>query len=86
MKKITDEKESIEAIAEGHDIGETQLVAENLASHKTVTFAATNYTHPLKGEPVLYGKGKGIAKEMQASIEESREQLTEFKQKLEKSL
>ncbi len=86
MKKITDEKEALEAIAEGHDISETTLVAEKLAAKKTVTFAASNYTHPLKGEPVLYAKGKSIMKETQAAIEEAREDVKEFKQKLTKAL
>lgn len=86
MKKTTEKKESIDIILKGHDLGEVNFIAEKLAEKTSVTFAASNYTHPLKGEPVLYAKGKNIQKEAQAAIEEAREDIKTFKAKLDKSL
>lgn len=85
MKKIVDKKDALEVVLDGHDLGEASMVVEKLNKRGNLSFAAASYTHPLKGEPVLYAKGKGVDKEVHAAIQEAREDVKEFKEKLEKA-
>ena len=81
MKK---EKNELDMLLTGTDRGLAELIAQKLSESKDVTFAAANYTHPLKGTPHLLIKAPNAKKELFTAIGEIRRELEEFEDELKK--
>ncbi len=64
---VHDEKNELHVLFKDADIGLVQLLVEKLLQEKDVEFAAVDYDHPLKHNPVLKIKAKSSPKKLLAN-------------------
>ncbi|MBU1197752.1 DNA-directed RNA polymerase subunit L [Candidatus Micrarchaeota archaeon] len=83
---IKDEKDYLEFVLEQEDVGFTNLLVEKLLQNSDVTFAASSYDHPLKGNAVVKIRGKNPKKSLHKAIDESRKELKELESLADKKL
>ncbi|MFH1257609.1 MAG: RpoL/Rpb11 RNA polymerase subunit family protein [Candidatus Micrarchaeota archaeon] len=86
VKTLKDEDEYLELMITGEDMGFANLVVEKLLESKSVTFAASSYEHPLKGNPIIKIKAKNPHKEMKKAVEKLKDELEKFEKELKKEL
>ena len=86
IKVVADEKDYLELHLEREDVGFTNLLVEKLLKDKDVSFAASAYDHPLRGNPVLKIKGKNPRKHLKEAIRATRKELESLQALLEKKL
>ncbi len=84
LKVLADEKDYLEVLLEKEDVGFTNLLVEKLLKDKDVTFAASAYDHPLRGNPLLKVKGKNPRKHLKEAIREARKELESLNDLLDK--
>ena len=86
IKVLADEKDYLEVMLENEDVGFSNLLVEKLLKEKDVTFAASAYDHPLRGNPVLKIKGKNPRKHLKDAIHEARKELEDLQDLVKKKL
>lgn len=67
---VVEEKESIEVLLHGIDIGMAHWLVEKLLESKAIEFASVDYVHPTKRTPLLKVKGKGCKKAVADALKE----------------
>ncbi len=78
------EKERFDVKLLGEDLGFANAIVEKLLASKSVSFAAAEYDHPMKGNPVIRVKAKDAKKELVHAIEAVEKDLEDAKKQLEK--
>jgi DNA-directed RNA polymerase subunit L len=86
LKILKDEDDYLEIMLMNEDLGFANLIVEKLLSIKHVNFAAAQYEHPLKGNPIIKIKSKEPYKDLKKAIEGVREEFTELEKALKKEL
>ena len=86
LKILKEEDDYLELMMMGEDLGFSTLVVEKALESKSVTFAATSYEHPLKGNPIIKIKAKDTHKELKKAIEGVKDELEKFEKELKKEL
>ncbi len=83
---LKDEKEYAEIMFKEADVGFTNLIVEKLVQSKGVTFAASAYEHPLRGNPIVKIKAKDPYKELKKAAGEVKDEIEDFEKTLKKEL
>lgn len=86
IKVLKDEDDYLEIMLMNEDAGFGNLIASKLLEAKSVTYAASSYEHPLKGNPIIKVKAKDTHKELKHALKAVVEDLEEFQKALKKEL
>ncbi|HLC48646.1 MAG TPA: DNA-directed RNA polymerase subunit L [Candidatus Norongarragalinales archaeon] len=86
IKVLKDEDNYLELMLMEQDVGFSNLIVSKLLETKSVTFAASSYEHPLKGNPILKIKAKSPHKELKHALKGVVEDVEEFQKALKKEL
>ncbi len=84
IEVIEGEKERFDVKLVGEDLGFANAIVEKLLQSKSVSFAAAEYDHPMKGNPVIRVKAKDAKKELVRAIGAVEKDMEEAKKQLEK--
>lgn len=86
VKIIKDDDQYLEIMLMHEDLGFANLVVEELLKSKHVGFAASNYEHPLKGNPVIKIKAKEPRMELKHALKGVKDEIEKFEKALKKEL
>lgn len=75
MKFLVEEKDELQVLLEGYDVGFANYVVEKLLAEKDVTFAAADYDHPTSRNPVLTLKAASAKKKLLEALKSAEEEL-----------
>ena|SRR3989338_3390716 len=69
-KYAVEEKDQVQVLMEGFDLGYANLLVEKLLEDKGVDFASADYVHPTQRTPLLKVKGKNVKKSIAEALKE----------------
>ncbi|NYZ78098.1 hypothetical protein H0N96_01715 [Candidatus Micrarchaeota archaeon] len=75
MKILESGKNELVLSLEGVDLSIANLVASKLLESKDVEFAASDYSHPLEGVPVLRIQGSDLKKNVLKALNEAKDEM-----------
>ncbi len=78
MKILVSKKNECVVSLDGMDLGFANWIVALLLQDKDVSFASTDYDHPLSGNPVLRVKGDDAKKSLLAALSAAKKQAKEF--------
>ncbi len=84
MKILETGKNELDLLLDGKDLGLSNYLAGKLSENKDVDFAASDYDHPLKGNPILRLSGSDLKKHVGKALGELQDDLSELEKKISK--
>jgi len=67
-KVLLNKKGELHVMLDGFDVGLANMVVDRLLKNRSVTFAAADYDHPLKGNVVIKIRGDEPKKELAKAL------------------
>jgi DNA-directed RNA polymerase subunit L len=84
IEVLNSEKDRFDVLLHGEDLGFANMIVEKLLESKSVSFAAAEYDHPIKGNPIIRVKAKDAKKELAKAVESVEKELSEARAQLAK--
>lgn len=82
MKIISYDKNELVLRLDGVDLGLVNLVTQKLLEEREIDFAASDYDHPISGNPILRVQGKDVKKHLLNALKEAKEEISALEKAL----
>lgn len=85
LKIISYDKNELVVRLDEVDLGVVNLVTQKLLEEREIDFAASDYDHPISGNPVLRVQGKDVKKHLLNALKEAKEEISALEKALKHS-